>query len=416
MTSLVAARDGSIAESVKDTLNRTTEVERKSTLGISFASAKLGTESRVRGTDSSSKEVVRRSVIQSTFRDLRTGGIDDIHLAREPVGRRQVREGSIETFAELLRNEKRLRKCSQILPVRDIKRGDVLEFEIELEAHKTYRLVSAISSIVEIVKGRESLFGLGDGDYNQVLPIVEVIDRLLFGLVPVQGVSTRFNVVYIDGEECIVDRRVLNSQGEVQRNSHPLEVVGVTDFQSYSRDLRRVLFGDLAYTAYMRVERSALLDTWNPIKLADVLGGLSGELVRFIEMLPDGFDEELSSREDPSEGPQSLDLVRHFVRFGEGVAALKGTEIDRVALATVAVEASGKFKMDDIDSRRSAFDLVVNAIDENSDREDVRRLRETTISEISAGSLVESVYSGGQPIRPVRTTRKMEVEFVAIYW
>ncbi|MFI7595862.1 hypothetical protein [Micromonospora sp. NPDC049359] len=415
VTSLVAARDGSIAETVKDTLTQSSEVESKSTLGLSFKSAKLGTESRVRGTDTSAREVVRRSVIQSTFRDLRTGGENDIHLARDGKRIRKFRPQKIRNIQELKRAKRKLSKNGYLLCADEMKRGEVLELELEIRADKTYRLVSGISSIMEIVKGRESLFGFDDTVYEQVVPIVEIIDRLLIGLVPIRGVSTRFGVVEVDGSDWIVDRNLLGAQSEITQILRPLEVVGVTDFRSYSKDLRRILFNDAIYTAYMRIESPALSDDWNPVKLADVLRGMSVDIGSLIDELPDSFETALSQPASPSQ--DSLDFNEHLFAFGRRLADELNIEFDPAKIASATAAGILVVDLEDVDVRRRTFDIVANAIDPTADREVVRRLREeATANIVSALECRNSLSSLPPPDRVKDLGRKLEVEFVAIYW
>ncbi|MDQ1741292.1 MAG: hypothetical protein QOE53_2944, partial [Pseudonocardiales bacterium] len=247
VTSLVAARDGAISETISDTLSKTNESESKASIGLPLKGGSFGAESRVRSADSSSREVVRRAVIQSTFRDLRTGG-SEIPLVRDgkPIAHRQA--WAFSTADEIKPKLRALTKNGLALRIDSIQRGDILELEVILDADNTYRLVSALSSIIEIVNGREVLFGIDQESLEQVLPLVEVIDRLLVGLVPIRGTSTRFRLVPIDGIDYIVDQTVLVRDSEISSCSRPLEIVGVTEFKSYWRDLRRVLFTDSAYT------------------------------------------------------------------------------------------------------------------------------------------------------------------------
>lgn len=416
--SLVAARDGSIAESIKHTLTSSSEAESKSTLGLDLKGLKLGSESRVRAAETSAKEVVRKAVIQSTFRDLRTGGDgNDIHLVRD--GKRTLRTigtQSIGTIAELKRAKKKLVKGGQLLSVAEMSRGDVLELEIKIEADKTYRFVSAISSIVEIVKDREELFEIDKSTYDQIVSITEVIDRLLVGLVPIRGRSTRFGVIEIDGVEHLVDQTLLREGSDLQQSLHPLEVVGVTDFTSYSKDLRRVLFNDATYTAYMRVETPSLCDTWNPIKLSGVLRTLSVDIDTLIKDLPDRF--ELPPASQISSPRQEIDATSILAAFGENLAAELGLLIDRTRLEEAATNAAVTDILASVESRRHAFDLVVDAIDPDANRETVRRLREDamTMAYASASGQVPDRQLNPSMSSTEKVGRKIEVEFVAIYW
>jgi hypothetical protein len=443
VTSLVAARDGAISETTTDTLSKTSESESKASIGIPLKGMAFGAESRVRSADSSSREVVRRAVIQSTFRELRTGGNNDIYLARDdkPSYPRRIWDfGKVEevwefeTLEELRPKIRALTKNGLMLAVDSITRGDILELEVVLDADNMYRLVSALSSIIEIVNGREALFGIDLTDFEQVLPLVEVIDRLLVGLVPICGTSTKFRLVTIDEVDYIIDRKVLKTGSELSNCSRPLEIVGVTEFKSYWRDLRRVLFTDSAYTAYVRVESTGLRADWNPVKLADVLRSIGLDMEQMIRELPNSFAAAVNQPDNllPDEITITQDsIVRKFEAFGRRIAAEEGVEISDGALHEAAERATIHYTNNaDFDGRREAFEIVVKVVEAKGsvlDRELIRRVREETSSHLAAPTLAGSISgdpnnepSGGSSaensIAASRNVNKLEVEFVAIYW
>ena len=414
VTSLVAARDGSIAETIRDTLTRASESETKLTAGLESKIAKLGSESRVRTTETTAKEVVRRAVIQGTFRDLRTGGSKNIPLTNDRRYGRPPKLPTLRTEEELRNSARKLTKAGALLPVDSIARGDVLELEVKLDADSTYRVVTAISSILEIVNGREALFGIDDASYEQMLPIVEIIDRLMVGLVPIQGISTRFRVVSIDGRDHIIDESILEPGSEIAITAAPLEVVGVTEFKSYWKDLRRVLFTDSMYTAYVRVESPELRDGWNPVKLTDVLRSVHIDIDALIRELPDSFDPGLIA---PT-AEATVDPKAMLLAFGERLAVEVNSSVAHEQLLEAAAQAGDDFDLAmDIQGRRQAFDIVVNAVDPNADRETVRRIRDEALASLPAAPepTHQPTTAGNLPTAK-DSGRKLEVEFVAIYW
>ncbi|MEV4624894.1 hypothetical protein AB0J90_01200 [Micromonospora sp. NPDC049523] len=390
-------------------------MESKTTAGLSLKGSTLGTESRVRAADSSSREVVRRAVIQSTFRDLRTGGNDDIYLVSDGHPGTTSRIPKISTIAELKKATRKLRKNRALLPVNAINRGDVLELEITLKPDKTYQLVTAISSIIEIVRGREAIFGIDDTAYEQIVPVVEIIDSLLVGLVPIWGTSTRYVVLNIDGHDHIIDRAALASDSEITQLVRPLEVVGVTEFKSYWKDLRRVLFNDSTYTAYVRVEAPVLRDEWNPVKLTDVLRTVSMDIDSLIKELPDAF--ETPQKQESPRQRLTADFAQHLIDFGTSVGTAAGVEVDQEKLQTTAIVAAANLDLlGDVDARRHIFDLIVNAVAPDIDRETVRYHRDSSIKKLVADADIPP----SSPVSPQAASqepgRKLEVEFVAIYW
>ncbi|MDI5938438.1 hypothetical protein QLR68_09690 [Micromonospora sp. DH15] len=416
MTSLIASRDGAIKETVKETLTRSNERESKTVAGPAGKNFKFSTEFRAKNTDTAAREVVHKAVIQSTFRDLRTGDDDELLLRTgRKQHKRQVKPHSLATKDDVLRNRKRLARHGQLLALRDLSRGDVLELEVTLSADRTYQLVSAASSIVEIVKGREALFGINKAEYDSAVHILEVIDSLLVGLVPIRGTSRDFAVLEYADDEFLVDRRVLDPGGSITNEIRPLEVVGVTNFSSYSRDLRRVLFNDESYTAYVRVEAAALRDSWQPVKLANVLEKMFINVDELISLLPGEGMPVGTSNDD---GRASVaDMLEAFSDFGKTLASDTGKPIDEAALSAAATQAVPALAMaSNLESRRAAFDIVVQVIDPQADRELVRVARKAALDKIAANVVNTSGIPTtlGEP--PAGATRKLEVEFVAIYW
>ncbi|WP_326564590.1 hypothetical protein [Micromonospora peucetia] len=412
VTSLVAARDGAIAETAKETLTRSSEVESKATLGYNSKSAKFGVESRIKGTNTSATEVVRRSVIQSTFRDLRMGD-DDIHLAVRRQARWRRRLKPVKTVSDLRWHKKKLTKLGHLLCIDEVRRGDVLELEVALKADRTYELISGLSSIVDIVKDRESLFGIDKSAYTDAVSITEVLDRLLVGLVPIGGVSEKFAVIDFDGAEYLINRTVVEPNSEISRMLKPLEVVGVTTLSSYSKDLRTILFSDEPYSAYMRIKIPTLRDTWNPIKLSGVLRRMSVNIDELVAAIPESLE---SASSPPSEDVKASSWIEPMVDFGYKLREEADATVTDEAIRDAVTSAIQQWDPgEDIDSRRLAFDLVVEAVNPDVDREMVRRFRE--IATISATPSPRNLgASGSSSSAPDDATRKLEVEFVAIYW
>jgi len=419
VTSLIASRDGAIKDTVKETLTRSTEGEFKT--GGSSTGKKLGlsAEARVKKTNTSGQEVVRKAVIQSTFRDLRTGGDDELLTTVDRKRRRrEIEPRSLATVRDVMRHKRKLRNHGQLLCVADIKRGDVLELTVNLSAERTYQLATALSSVVDLVNGREDLFGIDKSQYDQIFGILEVIDGMLVGLVPIHGTSTDFAILTIDGEEHLLHRSLVDPNGDLLHHLKLLEVVGVTNFASYTRDLRRVLFAGESYTTYVRIESATLRDSWQPVKLATVLEKTflkAGDLfTRLTEVLADAAE---NADVDPAPTPTPVDWEDATLRFGRALAAECATSLEEPVLQAAATMAAVTLAAaTEIEQRRSAFDDVANTVAPGADRETVRRVRDPILHQATASAAQPSAPVSRQPAGTEQTTRKLEVEFVAIYW
>jgi len=168
--SLVAARHGSVAESFKDTLSSVNSAESGSsiTLPATPATPGAGLTSRTSSSRTTTQEVVRRAVVQGTFRTLRIGD-SDLRLSVEDQLQRG-RPTAVETKGELARYLDKLEKQRRAVRASDLQRGDVVEVRVELRAERTYQITAAVTSILDLVQGRTSLFGISEAQVAEMAP------------------------------------------------------------------------------------------------------------------------------------------------------------------------------------------------------------------------------------------------------
>ena len=283
--SLVAARDGGIADTITETLARTAEAEGKVSVTVpGKVGAQAGVQSRHKVTSSSSREVVRRTVIQSTFGDLRFGGnkySPPLMQEYRDVPKRFV--GYIEDVQDLHaignRKLKKLKRRGLLTPLDTLRRGDVIELEIQLRPNKVFSIAAGIDSFADLIQGRSAIFGDASTLVADIVPMGEVIDRLMVSLIPIHGAPTNIVVVDIEGEPHLVDRRVIKDASPFADTVRAWELVGVTEEPSYWKDLRRVLYTRDRFTVYARVVNPKLTTRWNPVKLSGLIGDVSKEAV-----------------------------------------------------------------------------------------------------------------------------------------
>jgi hypothetical protein len=114
-------------------------------------------------------------------------------------------------------------------------------------------------------------------------PVNKALQRLLAGLIPVRARAVNYSVVTVGEKIYVVHNGDLGTLGI---DSQPLDIVGVTELQSYWKDIRRVLFSKSHFTILCRVGRDGLHTSWTPVKLADL----------FVEFVP-GLSEQLAAVE-----------------------------------------------------------------------------------------------------------------------
>ena len=416
VTSLIAARDGEIADTVTEKLARSAESESKVSASVPISGAKLGSESRQRVTDTSSREVVRRAVIQSTFRDLRTGGKpDSLPLVRDNRDLPKKLVGVLKTPGDLsARTQRRLRKAGALIPLDSLKRGDVIEIDVQLRPNKLFSFVSAIESFADMMQGRPGIFGDAANQVGQVTPIAEVIDRLMVGLVPIHGTPTNFAIVNFDERPHIIDTRVILSKSEFAASAKPFELVALTETDGYWKDLRRVLFTQNRYSIYARVVSPGLQEEWNPVKLADVMSDVSADLAKHIRELPKFLDEAMGD----DEPEPALDIRGVMHQFADAISQESGVEPDEISVADTVTAAVAAFRNagDDLAAQRGSYDLIVRMYEgvgnPKLDRNLVARVRAAVEHEVAA----KAIFGRSTATTQHEPVQKLEVEVVAIYW
>lgn len=423
VTSLVAARDGAITESFKESLSATTAAEGGTTIEMAAPAGgpKAGWSSRTTASRTSATEVVRRAVIQGTFRSLRIGdtelrlSVEDQPLRASPRPATALHELAGVIF--------KLQKQRRAVRVRDLARGDVIEFRVELAAEASYEISAAITSVLDLLKDHAAMFGVAAVDLAQGEVLSELLRRMLVDLVPITARVTSHRLVVIDGEPWVVDAKAIAHAGPLNDNAEELTIAGVTELPSFWKDVRRILFDGSAYTAYVRLSKPGLCDEWSPVKLADVFERVFPDVGAHLRELPKLLAGGPSTPAVAATPSAAAVLREHgLVPFGIQLAMLAQRPVDEAVLDEVAVSAAQRVAtgddLADVGIVRSAFADVIQLVEDGSpiDRELVRALREThqeiaRLRYAAATAVQDATPSQIEPANPM-----LEVEFIAIYW
>ena len=195
VTSLVAARHGSVPESFKDTLSATTSSEAGTsvTVPLTPAAPGVGMSTRSASSRTTSQEVVRRAVVQGTFRGLRIGD-SDLRLSVEDQPERP-KPAAVGTAKDLAPHLSKLEGQHRAARAQDLLRGDVIEVQVELSPEWSYQFTAAVSSMIDLVEGRAAMFGIEESTVGEVQRLLEILSRLLVDLVPIQARVTSHRLV-----------------------------------------------------------------------------------------------------------------------------------------------------------------------------------------------------------------------------
>ena len=297
--SILASHQGGI--STQFTENQTTSL--RSEIKGSLSAGLLGTKANL-GTNSQSGEieafqVARKAIIQSSFKELYD--IERSALTLQPVNTDGLSFGDLEQDLEGLLGSPKVNGL--LIDPTTLRRGDLLELEVELEADPIYRVATIIATFLDIMNDNQELFGNAvTAQVPEVRTIARLLENLLTGLVPIRSRLVDYVWVEICGREVLAHKSLLcQFAREVRPNANTAYLVGVAQRDLFWKDIRRVLFSQARYTVFCRIAASGLSKGWNPIKMADVFSGISSDF----ESVFQGLGNEMMSAF--SEGMRSAD-------------------------------------------------------------------------------------------------------------
>jgi len=429
VTSLVAARHGSIAETFKNTHSETVGTQLGGTLAAPSTPLTPGASltSRMTSSRTTTQEVVRRAVVQGTFRSLRITDTD-LKLSVEDK-QNETKPPPATSEAELAKRLDKLVKQRRAVRVSDLRRGDVIELRVQLSADPTYQFAAAASSMLDLIKGRSAMFGIDEHQFADIAPMLELLPQMLVDLVPVHAKVISHQHVVFNNETWLVDTTMLKVGSALATAAEFIAIAGVTELPLYWKDARRVLFDNSEYTVYARLAKPGLANTWTPIKLADVFDTLDPKIGKEFRELPNAFKSMHRAGVEVQEAPiAELFETKGLIPFGRALAQQTGRIVDEDALTYTAREAAQSIsdieRLGDISATRSAFEDVVVAIESSPplvlapiNRDLVAHLREPyqALAQIEA-TLPALKAAIEEPMEVVPKQELLEVEFVAIYW
>jgi hypothetical protein len=429
VTSLVAARHGSIADSFKHTHAETTGAELGSSVSAPAtpSSLGLGLTSRMTSSRTTTQEVVRRAVVQGTFRSLRLTDTDLKLSVEDQHARKRPKPASTE--ADLRRKLNGLARQSRAVRVSELERGDVVELRVELRADPTYQVTAAATSILELIQGRSSMFGVSEFQFAEIAPVLELIPQLLVDLVPINAQVASHLRLDIDNDTWLVDAAAIEPGSALAASAKTIAIAGVTELPLYWKDARRVLFDRSEYTVYARLAKHGLDTTWNPVKLADLFDSIDKSIGDQMRQLPLAFKDMHKAGVEVLATPIPDVFRTHgLIPFGQALARTTGRLLDEAALNQAAGEAARPIatieKLGDVGATRRAFDHVVASVAASPplalapiDRELVAELREPFQAIAQLQATVPALETAVQRTADDSAEQELlEVEFVAIYW
>lgn len=418
--SLLASRSGPVPTEFTSTESESLKGEVSGGVVVTGGVAKGEAKSRVESDRTSGSQVVRKSSAQARFKQLLDGEQSGLVLHAEGAKSPTPSVGSLSSLTDLDEVMADPAQSRSVLDPSRLKRGQLLEIEVELEAEEVYRVSQTLTALLDIVEQDPELFGLTDREgLREGGALVRVLEQLLVGLVPIRGRATRYRVVERADRTLLVHEDVLAQLDVV---SEPLWVVGVAESSLFWKDVRRVLFAHNRYVALCRLGQNGLHDDWSPIKLVDVLKDVVPEIAAQLDDAGRGL---LAAMRTPGGDQQVAATVRSqlnaaLIAYAYELAHACGGTIERADIdqAGLLLDASAE-PPDSVEGRRDLFApvtaLVEQRVGSSVDRTVAAQLRGAALLESGALGLT----SGDQPfasLAPSLEGRCLHSEFIAIYW
>lgn len=412
--SLLASRIGALATDFSDTESSSLTSEVKGGGGISVPGAKAQVSSRVSAGDTRGTQVMRKSTVQSTFREL-YGYVRDSLVVHPGLD-----EGEMPSFQRTSDLVREARHDSEWVIAADrLTRGQLFEVEVSLYADASFRTSVIFSTVLDFLEelpptmNREVL--------ANVIMGTRILDKLLVGLVPVRGTAVHYSSVTVDDQELIVHKAVVAQLAGLQELARPVHVVGVAEEDLFWRDIRRVLFSGSRYRMLCRLGRDGVHPNWTPVKLIDVLEGVAPDLRTLVDGLP-SLLEQVGDQQEPDTTPD--DLMRGALRqYARDVLALHGHDpLDDEGLVARGLPTDAQCSSHStLQLRRDAFheltDTLADEFGFEADPHALAACRSNALLEAGflATDLTELVDETTES--PDQSSdRYLDCEIVAVYW
>ena len=335
----------------------------------------------------------------------------------------------ISSMADL-ENGAQANNAPWIIDPRNLRRGDLIEVEVELETDPIYRMVSIIATFQELIEDNEFLFGNAvSALLPQMRSIAQVLERLLVGLVPIRGRLVDYRWAKISGREILIHRRLREQlSASAKLNSFPAFVVGVAQRDLFWKDIRRILFSRAHYTVFCRLAIGGLGKTWHPVKLADVLAGITPEIDNSIKQFSDSASKALAGATADSEGysNQPEFLAHELIEcFADLLVKHHGrATTPRMLKHVFAGMPAGHDWLNSVAAQRTVLHDVTQRIDKcfnvQTSRKDAHDLRETARRKIGITLAIPTDASSRKELDgtndSIAEERFLDAEIIAIYW
>jgi len=408
--SLLASVDGEVLVQRTTSESRSTESGFGGTLGANTPFGKASFAPTLKKTRGNEVQELRKSVAQSAFARFRNRNFHRFVIrplkARVPkyVQRRLLKH-----------DPKALRKYGQGLPLRDLRRGDLLEIDATIAAADIFKARTAISAITDVVDANPAFLTTELRDQlGLAKPLISLIDSLNGDAIPVRGESTTIATTEIGGEPWLVSAgTVIGSAGETV----------TLDSQAFARwfwgDVGRILFRPARYKMLCRVLSTEVRDGPTNSYVGSILRTVSDDLAETVDGLGSTFLSALrAGHEEATSGTSSPVASEVVVRYLQLLGEARGTEAPVLSPKEAGALSAVDLKQLSVPAQVSFFQAVDEAVGVDPPavpdvmRADMRDLVRTEFGLWPWSNQPQAAAAEAQR----SSSPLLEVAIVAVYW
>lgn len=404
--SMLAARSGAVTEQIQEGSTREEQLQTDSTAGVNAKALKAESKSSFQTKSSQSVQTTRKANIQSQFKTFYEDAKKERLLFPGEPPRKEVR--SVE---KLLESDGLCRSDS------DLNRGDIVDFTVILRADPIYRMGAMIAEFVGMSDDHPEVFGAIQGSMtSEMRSYGKLLERFMAGLVPVKAVVKDVRLLQHRGGRYLVQASTADRLG---LTTSEIQLVGVSEKDSYWKDMRRVLFSDQEVRVLARINDMTIKGAWSPVKLVDLFEGTIPGLGQQFSMLAG-----MALQQPVDQSNRYTELFRTaLVFFAENVANHQAFSLSPTQTADIeALAESLKNQVGTQEAQRSAFRQVQEklvvfgmapiepTVAARLRRQARNRASLPLFMDTSSAQLLptQSGANGGEQL--------LEVEIVAMYW
>lgn len=298
------------------------------------------------------------------------------------------------------------------VPVENIKRGDIIEFRADLNAHSLFRLYHVLNYISEVNPGE-----LSEEDKRNL----KSIRKGLGDAIPIIATVSSHHIISKNEKELIVRKE---PDEEIEK---PIQIVSKLKIDNMWGDPLNTLFDEKDYIIYCHIESPGIDDEWYPLKITQAINSISGSLA---DKFGRGLEDMLSEAEtklqnesrnlDISDNNTYLERIHEYSTYLEHYFGIELPERDQKEYARSVIDSvSGSSHSD----RRKEREILKKYTSEIASEKEIiiptgtiqNRLRENSKGWGSQSTTVDDV-SLERLDKNVENAYQIEGKVIGIYW